>query len=81
MFEDGQLGSTNVVTHSINTGDNPINTGNSLPIKQPARHIPFALRRKVEELVDDMLQKQVIHPPIQEPLGKFSFSCCQNEWR
>ena len=55
VFEDGQLGSTNVVTHSINTGDN-------LPIKQPARHIPFALRRKVEELVDDMLQKQVIHP-------------------
>ena len=30
-------------------------------IKQPARHIPFALRRKVEELVDDILQKQVIH--------------------
>ena len=23
MFEDGQLGSTNVVTHSINTGDSP----------------------------------------------------------
>ena len=55
MFEDGQLGSTKVVTHSINTGD-------SLPIEQPARHIPFAHRRKVEELVDDMLQKQVIHP-------------------
>ena len=54
MFEDGQLGSTNVVTHSVNTGDSP-------PIEQPARHIPFALRRKVEELVDDMLQKQVIY--------------------
>ena len=24
--------------------------------------VPFALRRKVEELVDDMLQKKVIHP-------------------
>ena len=55
VFEDGQLGSTNVVTHSINTGDSP-------PIKQPVRRIPFALRRKVEELVDDMLQKKVIHP-------------------
>ena len=55
VFEDGQLGSTNVVTHSINTGDSP-------PIKQPARRIPFALRKKVEELVDDMLQKRVIHP-------------------
>ena len=51
VFEDGQLGSTNLVTHSINTGDSPL-------IKQPARHIPFALRRKVEELVDDMLQKR-----------------------
>lgn len=51
VFEDGQLGSTNVVTHSINTGDSP-------PIKQPARRIPFAIHRKVEELVDDMLQKK-----------------------
>ena len=64
MFEDGQLGSTNVVTHAINTGE-------CIPIKQPARHIPFALRRKVEELrrkvvelVDDVLQKQVIHPRV-----------------
>ena len=49
VFEAGQLGSTNVVTHSINTGDSP-------PIyKQPARRIPFALCKKVEELVDDML--------------------------
>ena len=55
MFEDSQLGSSNVVTHSINTGDSP-------PIKQPARRIPFALRKKAEELVDDMLQKRVIHP-------------------
>ena len=55
VFEDGQLGLTNVITHSINTGDSP-------PIKQPARRAPFALRRKVEELVDDMLQKKVIHP-------------------
>ena len=52
VFEDGQLDSTNVVTHSINTGDSP-------PIKQPARRIPFVLRRKVEELVGEMLQKQV----------------------
>ena len=54
MFEDGQSGSTNVVTHSINTGD-------SLPIKQHARHIPFALRKKVKGLADDMLEKKYIH--------------------
>ena len=39
VFVDGQLGSTNVVTHSINTGDGP-------PIKQHARHIPFYLRKR-----------------------------------
>ena len=53
VFEDGQLDSTNVVTHSINTGDSP-------PIKQHARRVPFALRKTVEELVDDMLEKKVI---------------------
>jgi len=52
MFEDGELGSTNVVTHSIDTGD-------SAPIKQPARRIPFALCKKVEQLVDGMLQKKL----------------------
>ena len=55
VLEDGQLGSTNVVTHSINTGDSP-------PIKQHSRRIPFALRKKVEKLVDDMLEKKVMHP-------------------
>ena len=55
MFEDGQLSSTNVVTDSINTGDSP-------PIKQHARCIPFALCKKVKELVYDMLEKKVVHP-------------------
>ena len=36
VFEDGQLGLTNVVTHSINTGDSP-------PIKQPATCILYLL--------------------------------------
>ena len=39
VLEDGQLGSTNVVTHSINTGDSP-------PIKQPARNIYLLLFAK-----------------------------------
>ena len=56
VFEDGQLGSTNIVTHSINTGD-------SAPIRQPPRRIPFALRKKVEQLVEDMIQQKVVHPP------------------
>ena len=39
-----------------------IQLGDSPPIKQLTKCIPFALHRKVEEVVDDMLQKQVIHP-------------------
>ena len=52
---DADLGSTNVVSHSINTGDHS-------PIRQPPRRIPFALRRKVEEMVDNMLRQGVIWP-------------------
>ena len=51
----GELGTTNVVKHSINTGDHP-------PIKQPLRRTPFALRAKVDELVRDMLSQGVIEP-------------------
>ena len=38
------MGSTNVITHSINTGDSPL-------IKQHARHIPF---------VDGMKKRKVV---------------------
>ena len=47
VFEDGQLGSTNVGTRSINTGDSHAYT--------------FCSSQEVEELVDDMLEKKVIH--------------------
>ena len=52
---DADLGSTNVVSHSIKTGDHS-------PIRQPPRRIPFALRRKVEEMVDNLLRQGVIWP-------------------
>ena len=39
-----ELGTTNVVQHTIDTGDSP-------PIKQPLRRTPFALRSKVDALV------------------------------
>ena len=41
-----ELGHTNLVEHSINTGDHP-------PIKQPVRRLPFALRHTVEDMVKD----------------------------
>ena len=56
IFEDGQLDSINVVTCSINKGD-------SIPINQPPRHIPFAPHNKVKQVVDDMTQRKVVYPP------------------
>ena len=43
-LDSTELGSTDLVTHHIDTGD-------SRPIKQPPRRIPFALRQTVEEMV------------------------------
>ena len=50
-----ELGSTDVVQHTIDTG-------NSKPIHQQARRMPFALRPKVEEITRDMLDLGVIRP-------------------
>ena len=50
-----ESGSTNIITHSINTGDHP-------PIRQPVRHTPFALRQRVDDLVQEMLNQGVIQP-------------------
>ena len=48
-----ELGSTNLVAHSIDTGDHP-------PIRQPVRCVPFALNAKMEELVQKMMDQGVI---------------------
>ena len=48
-----ELGCTDLITHSIDTGDSP-------PIRQPLRRIPFALHNKMEELVQKMLEQGVI---------------------
>ena len=52
-LDPGELGTTDVVKHTINTGDHP-------PIKQPLRRTPFALRSKVDKLVQEMLSQGVI---------------------
>ena len=44
-----------MVTHTIDTGDSP-------PIKQQARRVPFALRHVVEDMVADMLEQGVVEP-------------------
>ena len=50
-----ELGRTSLVAHHINTGD-------SLPIRQPPRRIPFALRDRACKLIDEMLVQGVIIP-------------------
>ena len=54
-LDQSELGATDLVSHSIDTGD-------SHPIKQPARRTPFALRQTVEEMVDKMLELGVVEP-------------------
>ena len=57
IFAVGQseLSSTDVVTHAIDTGDRS-------PIKQHPRRIPFALRGRVDQLVNEMLDQGIVVP-------------------
>ena len=54
-MDSGELGSTELVTHTIDTGESP-------PIKQPARRVPFALHQAVDEMVEKMLSQGVVEP-------------------
>ena len=54
-IREGELGFTDVVRHTIDTGDHP-------PLRQPPQCIPFALREKVEEMVEQMLEQGGIEP-------------------
>ena len=54
-LDRGEFGSTNIITHSIDTGDHP-------PIRQPVRRTPFALRQRVDDLVHEMLNQGVVQP-------------------
>ncbi|KAK3728413.1 hypothetical protein QZH41_020432 [Actinostola sp. cb2023] len=51
----GDLGRTNLVEHRINTGD-------TIPIKQPARRLPMHRRAEAEEHVKKMLNDGIIEP-------------------
>ena len=54
-LDPSQLGTTTMVRHVIDTED-------SHPVRQPPRRVPFALRGRVEEMVDDMLQRGIVKP-------------------
>ena len=54
-LNDEELGTTSVVEHSIDTGD-------AEPVRQYARRVPYAMRDKLTELVEDMTRRGVIKP-------------------
>ena len=57
MFAESsaELGRTNLIRHSIDTG-------NEHPIRQPSRRVPPARREQARDLIKDMLQKNIIQP-------------------
>ena len=52
---NSELGCTGVVKHRIDTGE-------SRPIYQSVRRIPFVLRDLVDDMIEDMLTQNVIQP-------------------
>ena len=54
-LDQSELSSTDLVTHVIDTGD-------TVPIKQHPRRVPFALQDQVDQLVKEMLDQGVVTP-------------------
>lgn len=54
-LDPSELGVSNLDTHSIDTTDH-------LPIRQPPRRTPFALREQIEDMVGKMLEQGVTEP-------------------
>ena len=54
-MDENELGCAQDVAQTIDTGDHQ-------PIRQPPRHVPFALRGEVEQMVEKMLGQGVIQP-------------------
>ncbi|CAD6186524.1 unnamed protein product [Caenorhabditis auriculariae] len=52
-IKETELGQTDLVRHEIDTGEHQ-------PIRQRARPVPLALRGQVQDILDDLLQKEVI---------------------
>ena len=61
---DKELGETDIVTHSIDTGTSP-------PVKSTPRRLPYALRKELEEEIETLLQTGCVEPsasPYSSPL-------------
>ena len=53
--EDGELGQTSKIKHSIHTGD-------AQPIRQPVQRVPLYQRQKMQDLLTEMQAKDMIQP-------------------
>ena len=56
-LDEDERGEVSDVEHVINTSDNP-------PVRQPSRQVPFALRSKITEMVQNMLKTGVIQESV-----------------
>ena len=63
-------GCTDTVSHTIDTGDNA-------PVKQLARSVPFALRKTIDTMVEEMLQQEVEKPSRSPPCC----TCLEKRWK
>ena len=64
MF-DGHIGFTTLVSHSIDTGDNP-------PVRQPPRRVPPHLAEEVKAQIDELVRQGV----LEECLGSWASPIC-----
>ena len=51
----GDLGQTDIITHSIHTGD-------ATPVRQPPRRLPLIQREAAQKAIQDMQQQGIIEP-------------------
>ena len=56
-LEDGELGHTSVIQHHVDTGDH-------VPIREPARRVPFIHRKVIASMVEEMEQQGVVRPSV-----------------
>ena len=54
-LDDSELGCTNMVVHTIHTGDHP-------PIKQQPYRSPMIYREKLSQMIDKMREQGVVQP-------------------
>eukprot|EP00731_Ephydatia_muelleri_P020333 Em0013g60a len=64
---DRDLGKTSMVFHTIDTGD-------SVPVRQAARRLPYSQRNEVREILEDMLGREIIEPIYLDDITVFGKS-------